>query len=965
MAATAANPETHLHRFGLSSFRPGQRAVIDAVFAGRDCLCIMPTGGGKSLCYQLPSVGRPGITIVVSPLIALMKDQVDGLQRREISATFINSSMTHKEQSDRIAEMKAGVFDLVYVAPERLRNEMFMDAIASVQVQLLAIDEAHCISQWGHDFRPDYQRLGRFRKRLGNPQTIALTATATKIVQEDIAQCLELSEPAIFVSGFSRDNLSLFVEAPYGSGAKDRRLLEFLEKTPGCGIVYAATRKNCEKLAELLQQNLQRPSALYHGGLDSHQRRHIQDQFMSGAVPIIIATNAFGMGVDKSDLRFVIHFQLPGSIEAYYQEVGRAGRDGRESNCLLLFSHQDRFIQEFFIENAYPSRETVRMVYEFLREQEADPIELTLLEIKESLQAGVGTEGIATCQKLLEQAGVLERMDTRQNLASVRLDTDQSGLRDALGKEARSQRKILSLIEAMVGQRRHERVYFNLTNLVQRAGQKNDAVSRSLRELNRLSFFDYVPPFRGRAIHFRRRDLKFSELEIDFAEQDRRRKAEYDRLDMVMSYCRSQRCRQLEILEYFGDSDRRRCGKCDNCRGVGWEQVPLSIEATDSAMGLATTSLAELSLAADGGAIEGAERDGGSVPPATLSANSDPQSLSPLVSDAVLTTVQIALSGAARTHGRIGKGLLCLMLWGSESKKLQTLRLHRIRTFAALSWLKQKEVTQLVEALIQARMLDQMEVNKFRPTIELSALGMEVMHGRSHSPTLNLSDRLLKRIEKHAPLRQPQRGQKAGSEPDVDPANAAGAPPPTPGRVEELSVAKGDLSAPNDRETELNLVDLHEVESQETWDDASQFFAADHLPESDLETIDDELSERVIEIQPEPAGKQTPPTAELGTNDRHVTHPPPRSNQGSSEVDRPTKSSGEADAIEAEPSGDFGSDFDPSAMPDYYWTWRMFVEGFSFLETAAIRQMSATEIANHLQAAQDNGLLVNPSWAKR
>ena len=253
-----------------------------------------------------------------------------------IPAALINSSISAQEQRLRIDAMQNGQYKLVYIAPERLRSSSFMRAIQNSNVQLLAVDEAHCISQWGHDFRPDYARLGRFRKRIGNPQTIALTATATRLVREDICNVLRLDEPRSFVSGFARENLSLAVESVESNSSRDRRMVEFLRDNPGAGIIYASTRKNCEQIVELLSEKLDRPLAFYHAGLTGDRRRAVQDQFMCGEIPVVVATNAFGMGIDKADLRFVIHYNLPGSIEAYYQEAGRAGRDGKPSNCVLF-----------------------------------------------------------------------------------------------------------------------------------------------------------------------------------------------------------------------------------------------------------------------------------------------------------------------------------------------------------------------------------------------------------------------------------------------------------------------------------------------------------------------------------------------------------------------------------------------------------------------------------------------------
>ena len=394
--------EEQLAAFALDSFRPGQKEVITAILSGQDCLCIMPTGGGKSLCYQLPAIIQEGVTLVVSPLIALMKDQVDAMRELGIRATLINSTLDVGEQNSRLAEMARSRYDLVYIAPERLRNPRFLEAVADTSVQMLAVDEAHCISQWGHDFRPDYARLGEFRKRLGDPPTIALTATATPTVRKDIMKLLALRRPSVFITGFARPNLHFEVISAWNNGVKDEALLDFLHETPGAGIIYASTRRRCDELAELLRTVIERKIGIYHAGMLLEDRREVQEAFMRGDTQIIVATNAFGMGIDKADLRFVVHYNMPGSLEAYYQEAGRAGRDGDPSRCLLLYTSSDRHIQEFFIENAYPSRDDSRPRLPISVCADEDPIEITQQDLKERLSLEIGGEGIGACEQLLE-----------------------------------------------------------------------------------------------------------------------------------------------------------------------------------------------------------------------------------------------------------------------------------------------------------------------------------------------------------------------------------------------------------------------------------------------------------------------------------------------------------------------------------------------------------------------------------
>ncbi len=339
--------------FGFAEFREGQSEVISAILEGKEALVVMPTGSGKSLCYQLPALMLEGVTLVISPLIALMKDQVDALQGRGLPATFINSSIGSAVQTARINELRRGQIKIVYIAPERFRSPRFVEALRSVRIALFAIDEAHCISTWGHDFRPDYLRLKGAIRSLGNVQTLALTATATPYVRTDIIAQLGLVRPQTFVSGFDRPNLTIDVlhtEREYEKIGHIKRLARLHDAS---GIIYTTTRKAVEQVSVALHDRSLRVAA-YHAGMSDGERARAQEDFMSGKTQMIVATNAFGMGIDKPDIRFVAHYQMPGSIEAYYQEIGRAGRDGLPSSCVLLFNYADKNTHDFFIEGSYP-----------------------------------------------------------------------------------------------------------------------------------------------------------------------------------------------------------------------------------------------------------------------------------------------------------------------------------------------------------------------------------------------------------------------------------------------------------------------------------------------------------------------------------------------------------------------------------------------------------------------------------
>ena len=335
--------------FGYDSFRQGQESVINAVLDGRDILAVMPTGAGKSLCYQVPAMLLSGITLVISPLISLMQDQVKALNEAGVDAAFINSSLSEKEMHDTFKNASKGQYKIIYVAPERLMSEGFVRLAKGVEISMITVDEAHCISQWGQDFRPSYMDIAEFVNVLDKrPIISAFTATATQNVREDIICSLGLTNPYFLVTGFDRENLFFQVDKPK---SKDRFILDYLDRHKGeSGIIYCATRKNVDSLYTLLKkQNIS--VAKYHAGMSIEERKQMQDDFVFDYTSIVIATNAFGMGIDKSNVRFVIHYNMPSSMENYYQEAGRAGRDGLNSECILLFSPQDIIINRFLLEH--------------------------------------------------------------------------------------------------------------------------------------------------------------------------------------------------------------------------------------------------------------------------------------------------------------------------------------------------------------------------------------------------------------------------------------------------------------------------------------------------------------------------------------------------------------------------------------------------------------------------------------
>ncbi|MFN2499958.1 MAG: RecQ family ATP-dependent DNA helicase [Pyrinomonadaceae bacterium] len=520
--------------FGFADFREGQREVITAVLEGKDAVVVMPTGSGKSLCYQLPALMFDGATVVVSPLIALMKDQVDALRARNLPATFINSSIAEREQWARIDALRRSQFKLVYVAPERFRSNRFLDALQSINVRLFAVDEAHCISTWGHDFRPDYLRLKGVIQALnatGSARTIALTATATPYVRSDIVQQLGLIKPQTFVSGFDRPNLTIDVVHTEKEREKFARIKRLAKTHEGSGIIYASTRKAVEQVALQLQGQGLSVSA-YHAGMGDAVRVKAQEDFMSGRTQMIVATNAFGMGIDKPDIRFVAHYQMPGSIEAYYQEIGRAGRDGLPSSCVLFFNYADKNTHDFFIEGSYPNAEFVRDVYNALVATGLERIELSASEIAK--RAGARNEmAVQSSLYLLERAGHIQRVANFENFG--RSSTAGNPPWNANTGTAGASPAIAAI---------------------------ESTAEKSARRSRGIVLLDSVPA---------------TKLRVNPNDVERRAALERRKLREIIEFCYTEYCYRAHILNYFGDRHHpRQCGTCGNCSSHTTSRTPLT-----------------------------------------------------------------------------------------------------------------------------------------------------------------------------------------------------------------------------------------------------------------------------------------------------------------------------------------------------------------------------------------------------
>ena len=534
--------------FGYSDFRPVQVDVIESVLSGRDTLAVLPTGGGKSLCYQVPALVLEGLTIVISPLISLMKDQVDRLVDRGVAASLINSTLAPREAAARLELAGTGKLKLLYVAPERFESADLRRRLTGCRIALVAVDEAHCISEWGHDFRPSFRRIAEVTAALGHPQLVALTATATPPVQRDIARQLAMRKPHVIVGGFDRRNLTYAVEHCRDVSSKEAVLPKVLRSSAGTAIVYAPTRAAVDRVTRRLARERFRAVA-YHAGLSDRQRRETQDRFMDGAVDVIVATNAFGMGIDKPDVRLVIHYAMPGTLESYYQEAGRAGRDGARSHCLLLHAPGDRGTHEYFIESVFPERSLVRSVFESLREAQQNG---------QAAAVPSGRKSDAALRLLLRH-GVITPAARDRPVRVRLLATTERVRRELRTPDQRQELELLRQLWRIGGRQFQDGMAVKLTAIAR--GLTPRVARTTLDRLQSRQFVhmtlqgpDYLCP-----------SVPFERVHIDWDALARRKAADLRKLDAVEGYARTAECRRAFVLRYFGEVAGARCEGCDNC----------------------------------------------------------------------------------------------------------------------------------------------------------------------------------------------------------------------------------------------------------------------------------------------------------------------------------------------------------------------------------------------------------------
>jgi len=556
-----------LKYWGFSEFRSLQEEIIQSVLEGKDTLALLPTGGGKSICYQVPALAREGLCLVISPLIALMKDQVDNLKKRGIKAVAIHSGMHSNEVDIALDNCKYGEVKLLYISPERLATPKMRESLQQIRINLLAVDEAHCISQWGYDFRPSYLRIAEIRRFIPNVPVLALTATATPIVVKDVQKKLEFKTENVFRKSFERKNLTYMV---IKEEDKLKRLLKIVGKVKGSGIVYVRNRRQTKEIAEFLRKNKLKAD-YYHAGLDQKTRDKRQTDWINEEIRVIVSTNAFGMGIDKPNVRFVIHLDLPDSIEAYFQEAGRAGRDEKQAYAVLLYENADIIDSRHNLIISFPEPNIIKNVYQALGNYYQLPVgggkdiqfEFDLFTFSESNK--FNSVIAFNALKFLEKEGYLILTEALYNPSKLFIKADKESLYRFQVENEFYDHFIKTILRSYSGIFT-DFVRISETELAQRTKLKVDVVTKHLQRLEKLQILDYIPQSEKPLLIFIQERLNVKDIRISQEHYNDRLKEAKKRLEAMVHYAESKhKCRSQSLLVYFGECDTKRCGKCDVC----------------------------------------------------------------------------------------------------------------------------------------------------------------------------------------------------------------------------------------------------------------------------------------------------------------------------------------------------------------------------------------------------------------
>ena len=553
--------------WGYSSFRPMQEDIIQSVLDGRDTLALLPTGGGKSICFQVPALAMEGICVVISPLIALMKDQVENLKDRGIKAAAVHSGMHPREIDIAINNSVFGDLKFLYVSPERLKSPSFRQNLSSMNVCLLAVDEAHCISQWGYDFRPPYLNIAEIRPLINDAPVLALTATATNEVIVDIQEKLEFKEKNVLRKSFERKNLSYVV---FHEEDKGGRLLKIVGNVKGSGIVYVRNRRKCREVSDFLNKNGIK-ATFYHAGLEARTREYRQDEWMKDKKPVMVATNAFGMGIDKSSVRFVVHFDLPDSTEAYFQEAGRAGRDGKRAYAVQLYEEADIRNAKQNLAISFPEAEVIRSIYNAIGNYYQIPLgggkdlqfDFDLQDF--STRYRMNTANVFSALKILEKEGYILLGSELENPSKIMFSIEHNELY-TFQVENPGYDPFIKLLLRSYGGIFTEFVRINEKELAKRADTTDEKIRSALTKMQKMRLLIYIPATSSPQLLMVSDRIDSKAMNFSGENYSKRKKAALKRMQSVLDYIQSSNhCRSQMLLKYFGETGAQRCGLCDVC----------------------------------------------------------------------------------------------------------------------------------------------------------------------------------------------------------------------------------------------------------------------------------------------------------------------------------------------------------------------------------------------------------------